>query len=310
MGLIGFLSVLAGMAVIFGAEEGLVEEKAWSNEMAAIENATKQHDTSKFRYALMDDMTWNLARDACSAISNEYELCTVSELCSQTEDGLKAHTLCQPQSQCDGLEAVGGFHGRWAPVQKDGGVSDGEWVNVEENCKVRGKVRVDFGFEPYSFFAQVGNFPQDNAVKGILACCHNGVVRNNYSHKSDSRVIRCFLQLLPIHPPPFPGANAGSVAASREEHGIHSPEWEWSTYATQVPIRGYQRGDGACLLRSQRARPFGCRGRCRHRLAENPAKRQLRSSPASSLRVRSEAVRRRRHRRCDRATPSSAARRR
>jgi hypothetical protein len=136
MGLIGFLSVLAGMAVIFGAEEGLVEEKAWSNEMAAIENATKQRDTGKFRYALMDDMTWNLAKEACSAISNEYELCTVSELCSQTEDGLKAHTLCQPQSQCDGLEAVGGFRNRWAPVQKDGGASDGEWVHVEKNCQV------------------------------------------------------------------------------------------------------------------------------------------------------------------------------
>lgn len=198
MGLIGFLSVLAGMAVIFGAEEGLVEEKAWSNEMAAIENATKQRDTGKFRYALMDDMTWNLAKEACSAISNEYELCTVSELCSQTEDGLKAHTLCQPQSQCDGLEAVGGFRNRWAPVQKDGGASDGEWVHVEKNC-------------------QVGNFPQDVAVKGILTCCHNGV-------------------LLPIHPPPFPGANAGSSepASAREEHGIHSPEWEWSSYAAQV----------------------------------------------------------------------------
>jgi hypothetical protein len=24
--------------------------------------------------------------------------------------------------------------------------------------------------------AQVGNFPEDTAVKGILACCHNGVV--------------------------------------------------------------------------------------------------------------------------------------
>ena len=138
MGLLGFLTVLAGMAVLFGAEEGLVEEKAWSNEMAAIENATQQlqRDARKFRFALMDDMTWSLANDACTAISKEYDLCTVSQLCSQTEDGLKAHTLCQPASQCDGLEAVGGFKGRWAPVQKLSGVSDGEWVNVEEKCKV------------------------------------------------------------------------------------------------------------------------------------------------------------------------------
>jgi hypothetical protein len=139
MGLLGFLTVLAGMAVIFGAEEGLVEEKAWSNEMAAIENATKKRDSKmKFRYALMDDMTWPLAKEACTSISKEYELCTVSELCSQTEDGLKAHTLCQPPSQCEGLEAVGGFNGRWAPVQKGyGDSSDGEWVNVEEKCKVQ-----------------------------------------------------------------------------------------------------------------------------------------------------------------------------
>jgi hypothetical protein len=132
------MAVLAGMAIIFGAEEGVVEEKLWSNEMATIENATKKRDTKmKFRYALMDDMTWPLAKEACSAISKEYELCTVSELCSQTEDGLKAHTLCQPPSQCKGLEAVGGFNGRWAPVQKLNGDSDGEWVNVEAKCKVR-----------------------------------------------------------------------------------------------------------------------------------------------------------------------------
>jgi hypothetical protein len=132
------MAVLAGMAIIFGAEEGVVEERLWSKEMAVIENATKKHDPNmKFRFALRDDMTWKVAVEACSAISKEYELCTVSELCSQTEDGLKAHTLCQPPSQCEGLEAVGGFNGRWAPVQKESGDSDGEWVNVEAKCKVR-----------------------------------------------------------------------------------------------------------------------------------------------------------------------------
>jgi hypothetical protein len=131
------MGVLAGMAIIFGAEEGVVEERLWSKEMAAIENATKNHDPKmKFRFALMNDMTWTLAEEACSSISKEYELCTVSELCGQTEDGLKAHTLCQPPSQCEGLESVGGFKGRWAPVQKESGDSDGEWVNVEEKCKV------------------------------------------------------------------------------------------------------------------------------------------------------------------------------
>jgi hypothetical protein len=132
------MAVLAGMAIIFGAEEGVVEERLWSKEMAAIENATKKADPKlKFRFALMDDMTWTLAGEACTSISKEYELCTVSELCGQTEDGLKAHTLCQPPSQCEGLEVVGGFKGRWAPVQKESGDSDGEWVNVESKCKVR-----------------------------------------------------------------------------------------------------------------------------------------------------------------------------
>ncbi len=132
------MAILAGMAIIFGAEEGVVEERLWSNEMAAIENATNKRDPKlKFKFAFLDDMTWTLAEKACKSISKEFELCTVSELCSQTEDGLKAHTLCQPPSQCEGLEAVGGFKGRWAPVQKESGDSDGEWVNVEAKCKVR-----------------------------------------------------------------------------------------------------------------------------------------------------------------------------
>jgi hypothetical protein len=44
-------------------------------------------------------------------------------------------------------------------------------------------------------------------------------------------------QLLPIHPPPFPGAGGaeeGEPAAARGEQSIHSPEWEWSEYAAQV----------------------------------------------------------------------------
>ena len=144
MGMVGFLAVLAGMAIVFSAEEGFVEEKTWSNEMEAIANATKRLHANVFRYALMDDMTWPLAKEGCLSISSEYELCTVDQLCSQTTDGLRAHTLCQPAAQCEGLEQVGGLVDRWAPVKRDtpatsdrrDGAAEGEWVNVEESCKV------------------------------------------------------------------------------------------------------------------------------------------------------------------------------
>ena len=110
--------------------------------------------------------------------------------------------------------------------------------------------------------AQVGNFPQETAVKGILACCHNGVVcasslliysspqhaaPPDFAHTQTRTPARRQLsprhvcarasQLLPIHPPPFPGSRAAAAAGGKgaaAEVSIHSPEYEWSTYAAEV----------------------------------------------------------------------------